>query len=100
MLAVKNQTPNGRVLGFMKCFMGCMCECVVAQSVQLFNSTECSLPGSSGHGDSPGKSTGMGCHALLQGIFLTQGLQPPFLYLLHCRQFLYILSHQGNPVTG
>ena len=28
----------------------------------------------------------MGCHFLLQGIFLTQGLS---LCLLHCRQFLY-----------
>ena len=32
------------------------------------------LPGSSVHGDSPGKNTGVGCHALLQGIFPTQGL--------------------------
>ena len=32
-----------------------------------------SLPGSSVHGDSPGKNTGLGCRALLQGIFLTQG---------------------------
>ena len=29
--------------------------------------------------DSPGKSTGVGCHALLQGIFPTQGLNPPLL---------------------
>ena len=33
--------------------------------------------------DSPGKNTGVGCHALLQGIFLTQdsnlGLMPPTL---------------------
>ena len=29
----------------------------------------CSLPGSSVHGDSPGENTGVGCHALLQGIF-------------------------------
>ena len=101
MLAVKNQTPNGRVLGFMKCFMGCVCECVVAQSCPtLFNSMECSQPGSSGHGDSPGKNAGVGCHALLQGIFLTQGSQPHLLYLLHCRQILYILSHQGSPVMG
>ena len=35
---------------------------------------DCSPPGSSVHGDSPGKSTGMGCHALLQGTFPTQGL--------------------------
>ena len=36
--------------------------------------------------DSLGKNTGVGCHALLQGIFLTQGLNPG---LLHCRQILY-----------
>ena len=33
--------------------------------------------------DSPGKNTGMGCHALLQGIFLTQGSNPCLLHLLH-----------------
>ena len=33
---------------------------------------DCSLPGSSIHGDSPGKNTRVGYHALLQGIFLTQ----------------------------
>ena len=43
--------------------------------------------------DSPGKNTGMGCHFLLQGIFLTQGSS---LRLLHCRQVLYHLSHQGS----
>ena len=36
----------------------------------------------------------MGCHFLLQGIFPTQGLNPG---LLHCRQTLYRLSHQGSP---
>ena len=36
--------------------------------------------------DSPGRSTGVGCHFLLQGIFPTQGLNPG---LLHCRQILY-----------
>ena len=35
----------------------------------------------------------MGCYFLLQGIFWTQGLNPG---LLHCRQTLYPLSHQGN----
>ena len=34
----------------------------------------------------PGKNTGVGCHALLQGIFLTQGSNPN---LLHCRRVLY-----------
>ena len=41
-----------------------------------------------------GKITGMGCHALLQGIFPTQGLNPG---ILHCRWVLYCLSHQGSP---
>ena len=40
----------------------------------LCNSMDCSPPGSSVHGDSPGKNTGVGCHALLQGISLTLGL--------------------------
>ena len=35
----------------------------------------------------------MGCHSLLQGIFPTQGLTPG---LLHHKQILYHLSHQGN----
>ena len=35
-----------------------------------------SLPGSSVYGDSPGKNTGVGCHALHQGIFPTQGSNP------------------------
>ena len=34
-------------------------------------------------------NTGVSCHFLLQGIFLTQGLNPPLLCLLHCRQILY-----------
>ena len=44
--------------------------------------------------DSPAKSTGVGCHSLLQGIFPTQGSN---LGLLHCRQIVYHLSHQGRP---
>jgi len=55
---------------------------------------DCSLPGSSVHGDSLGKNTGVGCHPLLQGIFSTQELNPGFP---HCRQILYHLSHQGSP---
>ena len=39
--------------------------------------------------DSPGKNIGVSCHALLQGIFLTQGLNPYLLNLLHCRWILY-----------
>ena len=41
-----------------------------------------------------GKSTGVGCHFLLQGLFPTQGLNPG---LPHCRLTLYHLSHQESP---
>jgi len=44
--------------------------------------------------DSPGKHTEVGCHALLQGIFLTQGSNPG---IPHCGQILYYLSHQRSP---
>ena len=44
--------------------------------------------------DFPGKNTGVGCHFLLQGNFLTQGSN---LSLLHCWQILYLQSHQGSP---
>ena len=54
----------------------------------------CTPPGSSVHGDSPGKNTGVGCLSILQGIFPTQGSIPG---LPHCRWILYHLSHQGNP---
>ena len=50
---------------------------------------DCKPPGSSLHGISPGKNTGVGCHALLQGIFPTQGLNPRLLRLLCCRWILY-----------
>ena len=40
------------------------------------------------------QNTGVGCHALLQGIFPIQGLNPG---LPHCRRILYQLSHKGNP---
>ena len=43
--------------------------------------------------DFPGKNTGVGCHFLLQGVFLTQGLNLCLLKLLLCRQILYPLGH-------
>ena len=58
--------------------------------VQLFvTPVDHSPPGSSVHG----KNTGVGCHALLQGIFLTQGSNVCLLCVLHCRQILY---HSGT----
>ena len=71
-----------------------MC-CASSQScLTLCDPADCSSPGSSVPGDSPGKNTGVDCHALLlQGIFATQGLNG----LPHCRQILYQLNHQGSP---
>ena len=43
--------------------------------------------------DSPGKNTGVGCHLLLQGIFLTQELDPS---PQHCRQMIYQLSYKRS----
>ena len=57
----------------------------------------CIPPGSSVHGDSPGKNTGVGCHALLQGIFLTQGSNSQ---LRHCRWILNRVSQEkATPAT-
>ena len=65
--------------------------CVYAKLLQscliLCCPGDCSPPGSSIHGDFPGKNTRMGCQALLQGIFPTRGSD---LDLLHCR-------HQESP---
>ena len=78
-------------------FCGHLCAvlCLVAQSCPtLFSPMDHSLPGSSVHEDSPGKNTGVGCHALLQRIFPTQGLNPG---LPHCRWILHHPEHQGSP---
>ena len=55
----------------------------------LCDPMDCSPPGFSAPGDSPGKYTGVGCYALLQVIFPTQGLNLGLLCLLHCRRILY-----------
>ena len=54
----------------------CMRAQLPKSRLTLCGPLDCSPPGSSVHGDSPGKNTGVGCHFLLQGIFLTQGLNP------------------------
>ena len=57
----------------------------------------CSPPGFSVHGDSPGKDTGVGSQALLQGIFPTQVSNPG---LPLCRWILYHLSYEGRSLVG
>ena len=66
----------------------CVCVCKSLSHVQF-----CSPPRSSVH-EIHQERTGVDSHSLLQGIFLTQGST---WGLLHCRQILYHLSHQGSP---
>ena len=58
-----------------------------------------SPPDSSIHGDSLGKNTGVGCLALLQGIFPTQGLNPRLLCLLHWQASSLPLVPPGKPLS-
>ena len=54
--------------------------CVAVKScLTLCDPTDCSLPRLLCAWDSPGKNTGVGCHSLLQGIFLTLGWKPRLL---------------------
>ena len=48
--------------------------------------------------DSPAKNTGVGCHALLQGIFQTQGSNPHLLCLLHWQTGSLPLALPGKPL--
>ena len=75
-------------------YSGCVCVCLVAQlCLTLCDPMDCSPPGASVRGDSPGKHIGMGCHVLLQGIFATQGSNPSLLCLLHWQWVLYHQHH-------
>ena len=62
--------------------------------VQLFPTPWTVAPGAPLCMEFPSKDTGVGCHFLLQGVFLTQGSNSG---LQHCRQMLYPLSHM-NPL--
>ena len=68
---------------------------VLSCSVMSDSVTTWTVACSSVHGDSPGKNTRVGCHALLQGVFPTQGSNEG---LPHCKWILYCLSHQGSPI--
>ena len=75
--------------------------CILAKSLEscptLCNPMDYSLPGPSVHGDSPGKNTRVGCNALLQGTFLTQGSNPGLLCLLHWQVSSLALVLPGKP---
>ena len=69
--------------------------CLVTWSCPtLCNTLGCSPPGSSVNGIFQARI--LECVAILQRIFLSQRLNPCRLCLLHCRQILYLLNHQGS----
>ena len=73
-----------KILGFLRKKdrnerMSWRCCSVAKMCPTLCDPMGCSPPGSSVRGNSPGKNIGVGCHALLQGIFLNQGLNPCLL---------------------
>ena len=90
----KNWFGETDFFSIVKCV--CVCACLVFQSCPtLCNTMDCSPPGSSVHGILQTKSTGVGFHALLQGIFPTRESNQD---LPHCRRILYQLSYQGSPL--
>ena len=73
-------------------------QCLLTQSYPTFgNPIDYSAPGSSVHGDSLGRNTGVGYHSLPQGIFPTQGLNLRLLCLLHWHVGSLLLAPPGKP---
>ena len=67
--------------------------CLIAQLCLTFcDPMDCSPPGSSVHGDSSGKNTGVGCHSLLQGIFPTACITGRFFTIRATRGALEYIS--------
>ena len=90
-LANSVQNKDDKILQWLRSYQVTGVSLVAQSCLTLCDPMDCSPPGSSVHWDSPGKNTGMGCHALLQGIFPTQGSNPGFP---HWRQILYWLSNR------
>ena len=86
-LSPSHRLSSGFVSFYSRTCREIVCACTRAKLLlscpTLCDPMGCSLPGFSVHGDSPGKNTGVGCHALLQRIFPTQGLNLSLLCLLH-----------------
>ena len=73
-----------------------MCVCQPLSCVRLCNPKDYSLPGSSVHGDFPGKNTGH--HALLQRFFPAQGSNMHLLHLLHWQAVSLPTKPPGKPL--
>ena len=99
-----SQSPLLSTLCVCVCVCLCVCVCVCARALMCAHSVMSDSLWS--HGlkstsflcpwDSPGKNIGAGCHFLLQGIFLTQGLNPCLLLLPVLQVVSLLLSHQGR----
>ena len=75
--------------------LACSVLCLVAQPCPtLCDHMDCSPPVFLCPWDFPGKNTGVGWHALLQGVFPTQGLNP---LLLHLQVGTLPLALPGKP---
>ena len=79
--------PGSALSSNSTCHIKIVCS-VVQSCLTLCGPVDCSPVGSSVLGASAGKNTGVGCHALLQGIFPTQGSNPHLLQFLHCKSIL------------
>ena len=75
-----------------------MCAKLLQWCPILCEPMDCSPPGFSVREDSPGKNTGVGCHVLLQGIFLTQGSNSSLLHLLRWQAGPLPLGSLGKPL--
>ena len=76
-------------LNFLACMLSCL---VVSDSLWQHGPTRLCCPW-----NFPGKNTGVGCHFLLQGIFLTQGSNSHLLHLLHWQADSLPLLPPGKP---
>ena len=70
--------------------------CTLQSCPTLCDPMDCSPPGSSIHGIFPGKNSGVGCHFLLQRIFLTQGTNTYHLGLLNWQMGSVPLAPPGK----
>ena len=92
-----------KVLASCVCVCVCVCACTHSKSHQscptLRNHTDHSLPGSSVYGIFQARILEWVCHALLHGIFPTQGSNPHLLCLMHCQAGSLPLVPPGKPIN-
>ena len=99
----RDQTRVSHIAGRFIIVWATMHACMHAKSLQLCstpcNPMDCSPPGILlCPWDSLDNNTGVGCHALLQGIFPTQGSNPGLLHLLHWQVGSLPLVPPGKPI--